>query len=270
MTCIVCHSSEPADGWTCCRPCLDSLDADLEHIAQCAQDAAALGVAPTRGGGMASEEIKLPISADAVDVALGLCLVRVGTDSTPLLDLLETWIRLVREEANLSPYGVATEGQNVTVASSVAFLRSWLLWAVERPHFPLDDLAIEVRICRNTVAKYHHDHGAADDLTRLGCPSPHPDGDGRRCHNRIKYDRERPTQDMHCIRCGETWTPARLLAQALGDDTQQVWAYPADIEAVIGINKRTLQRWAATGIVPRDGNRYDVGAAFRTRSRQSA
>jgi hypothetical protein len=265
VTCIVCQG-EAADGLTTCRPCLDRLDGNLEHIAEACTDAAGAAT-PTKGRGMASEEIKLPISADALDAAMGLCIV---TGIGPLINCLEDWIRLVREEASLSPYGVATEGQDVTVGTSVAFLRSWLLWAAERPDFPLDDLDREIRLCRATVAKYHHDHGAADDLTRLACPSPHPDGDGRLCHARIAYDRHRPTQDMPCHRCGETWTPSRLLLKALADPTQTIWAYPADIEALLGISKRTLQDWGARGVVPRQGTRYDIGVTFRTRVGQTA
>jgi hypothetical protein len=268
MSCTICAGDE-AEGWNICRRDLDRIDGDLEHIAECAHDAGAAST-PTKGTGVACEEIKLPISADALDASLGLTLVPIGTERVQLLEVLEQWIRLVREEASLAPYGAATEGQQVTVGTSVAFLRSWLLWAVERPDFPMDDLAAEVKLCRNAIAKYHHDHGAADDLTRLACPSAHPDGDGRLCHARIAYDRHRPRNDMHCTRCGTTWTPGSLLLHALSDDTQTIWAYPADIQALVGVPKRTLQDWAMRGLVPRDGTRYDIGVTFRTRLRQTA
>lgn len=263
--CLICseHTTNPT-----CADCIGRIKGNLRYIGESCANAAEQ--ATPSGGAGASEEVKLPISADALDASLGLTLVRIGNDHVRLIEVLEDWHRLIRNEAQLQPYGIATEGHTVTVATTLAFIDQYLDWIAEQAEFPTDDLAYEIRSCRGAVAKYHPDHTADQDLTKLRCPAPSRDEDGTRCHSRLYYDRERPRNDMHCQRCGTTWTPAALLLNALSDQTQTIWAYPADIEALIGIPKRTLQRWAAQGIVPRDGTRYDIGITFRTRSRQSA
>jgi hypothetical protein len=63
---------------------------------------------------------------------------------------------------------------------------------------------------------------------------------------------------------------ARLLLLALHDDTQVIWAYPADILAVVDVNASTLRVWAHRGVVARDGARYDIGQVWRARMRVGA
>jgi hypothetical protein len=259
--CPICATNDPADGLVICHGCLARIDHDLERIAELTRLAALpLSTAATGGDLGQPDPHRAVTDLDRLDAACG----------HGILTWLEDWIRLIREEAGLQPYGVATEGQRVTVASSVQWLRSWLLWAAERPDFPLDDLAAEARTKRRSLEHYDPAGEPAPTGTRLACPADHAEADGRRCHGRLVYDRERPRDDLTCPRCGTTWTGARLLLLALHDESQTIWAYPADILAVVDIPAATLRQWVRRGHLDRDGGRYDIGQAWRRRMRVGA
>lgn len=152
----------------------------------------------------------------------------------------------------------------------VGFLRSQLLRLAEDDTFPIDVMAYELRGLRSSLDRYDPARQSSAKGTPLLCPSDHPDADGRLCHARIHYDRERPRDDIHCPRCGTTWTGVRLLLLALHDETQVIWAYPADVLALIDVNPSTLRVWAHRGIVAKDGSRYDIGQVWRARMRVGA
>jgi len=174
---------------------------------------------------------------------------------------------MTREHFGLGPYGPASlAAGGATVKGCVGFLRSWLLRIAEEADYPVDDLAREARDCRWALERLDPAH-ETEDRAKLKCPGDHPEGDGRLCHGRILFDREHPSADIGCHRCGTTWNGARLLLLALHDETQVIWMYPAEILVVTGIPKRTLQRWGQDGTVKRNGTMYDVGGAFRSRLR---
>lgn len=267
IRCPICCRREPAEGRTTCDPCLGRLDDDLARIVELTRLAAAQ-IDPTQGNGGAGSQdgAPLPIATDFFDVA-------TGRDA---MLQLEPWERLTREHFGLSPYGVATglrnrtDGTHEALTTCVAFLRSQVARIAETPDYPVDDFAREVR---EQVVRYSWvdpDRPGAEGSARLMCPSDHPEADGRLCHARITWDRDRPNDDILCPRCRTVWTGARLLLLALHDETQHMWMYPAEIEAMLGIGKRTLQRWGRDGLVERKGTQYDVGAAYRLRLRVSA
>lgn len=304
--CPICARREPADGLVACRRCLDRIDDDLARIAELTRLAAMWTEARRGTQEPTSRPVagsRPPLDIGALDGALGLAggivdvaaqdrrqaddiggsgrpaWLRPAVDTTRdtlaqqapvVLDALESWVRLTREEAGLVPWGIATEGRAVTVATLVAFLRSWLAWIAERPDYPVDDLAREVSTMRWQLEHLDPANNGAEPGSRLQCPADHPDADGRLCHATIRYDRQRPGDDIHCPRCRTVWSAARLLLVALNDETQAIWMYPAEVESLIGIPKRTLQRWGQDGTVGRRGTQYDVGAAFRTRIRVGA
>jgi hypothetical protein len=259
--CPICATVEPPAGRVICDGCLSRIDRDLERIVELTALAALpLSTTAVGGDGGQGDPARAVLDLDRLDAACG----------HEVIAWLEDWIRLIRQEAALSPYGVATEGQRVTVASSVAWLRSWLLWVAECPDFPVEDLAREVSQRRRTLEHYDPTYDTGPSGTRLACPADHVEADGRRCHGRLVYDRERPRDDLTCPHCGTTWTGARLLLLALHDDTQTIWAYPADIVAVVDVNASTLRVWAHRGVVARDGARYDIGQVWRARMRVGA
>jgi hypothetical protein len=265
--CPICARRSPAYGLVICEPCRARIDDDLARILELTRMAAGQ-IAPGQGNGGAGTQDGTPlaIATDFFDVATGI----------EALELLESWERLTREHFGLSPYGQATRLRNRTdrtdeaLRTCIAFLRAQLALIAEAPDYPVEDMAREVR---EQVVRYSWvdpDRPGAEGSARLKCPSDHPDADGRLCHARITWDRDRPNDDILCPRCRTVWTGARLLLLALHDESQQMWMYPAEIEGMLGIGKRTLQRWGRDGLVARRGTQYDVGAAYRLRLRVSA
>lgn len=254
MNCVICTRRSPREGWTCCEPCLGRIDDDLARIVELTRWAAHW-LTPRTGSGEGGRSVpasKPPLDIASLDAA-------IGNDTLPLL---ESWERMIREDAKLSPYGPATAADRATVARSVAFLRSWLLWAAENPVWPLDVLASEVRDCRQRLEHLDPDHDKPVG-ERVPCPAPHPDADGRTCGYRLVVDMSKPADDVTCRRCRTTTTGGRIILAALSDPNVTVWAYPADINDALGIAEGTLRQWHRRGEIRRNGNRYDVGAAWR-------
>ena len=253
--CVICAKRPHDDGRTCCTPCLDRILGDLERIVELT-DAAATWT-PRAGAGNGVRSVpgsRPPLSVDILDAALGL----------DVLPLLESWQRIIREDAGLTPYGTATEGIAVNVASAVAFLRSWLLWCATEAAWPIEELAREIREARMALDRLDPDHERPDGL-RVACTEPHPDADGRECGYRLVIVGAMLSQDVECRRCGHVTTGGRMILSALSDPAVTVWAYPDVIEDTLGIPTRTLRRWVRYGWVTRLGSRYDVGAAYRVR-----
>lgn len=261
IRCVICTRRQPHDGWTVCDTCLAHLDDNLARIVELTRLAAGW-LAPRSGSGDTVRAVpasRPPLDVAALDAALG----------NDVLPLLEEWEKDIRDRAHLSPYGLATAVENATVARSVAFLRSWLLWAAETPAFNIHDMAEEVRDLTNNLEHLDPNHDR-DQRSKLKCPGDHPDADGRRCHARIYFDREHPSEDIECRRCGSIWTGTRLFLLALGDESQRIWRTPAEIIELVDVSKRSVQRWAETGMVERNGTRYDLGQVWRLRMRVGA
>lgn len=252
--CVICTRRQPHDGWTVCDTCLGHLDDNLARIVELTRLAAGW-LAPRTTAGEGQRTVpgsRPPLDVAALDAALG----------NDVLPLLESWERMIREDAHLSPYGAATAVENATVARSVAFLRSWLLWAAEAPAWPIEELAREIRDARTTLEHLDPDHDRPEG-TRIPCTAPHPDHDGRDCGYRLTVDINHAADDITCRRCGNTTTAGRIMLAALGNPAVTVWAYPADINDALGIAEGTLRQWHNRGHITRNGNRYDVGAAWR-------
>ncbi len=294
--CVICQRREPRDSATVCGTCLGRVDDDLHRIAELTRLAG--GWLEARGGTQEPTSRPVagsrpPLTVGALDAALGLAggivdtaardkaiaakqgapglgWMRPTADTTRdtlnqpdpvVLETLASWAKMTREDAGLSPWGIATEGHPVTVDSLVAFLRSWLAWISEQPQYPVEDLAGEIRDLRWSLEALDPDRDKPSK--RYPCTAPHPDDDGRSCDYKLPITAARLGDDITCPRCGNTTTGGRIILAALSDPSVTVWAYPDDIADTLGISPRTLRQWAADGHVTRLGSRYDVGAAFR-------
>lgn len=150
------------------------------------------------------------------------------------------------------------------VQTCVDFLRANLARMVESDDFPIAEFAQEVRELRDSIEHLDPDHDRPEG-ERVPCPAPHPDNDGRICGYRLVVDMRKPADDVTCRRCGNITTGGRIILAALSDPTVTVWAYPADIYDAFGVKPSTLRKWHERKLIRRNGNRYDVGAAWRRR-----
>jgi hypothetical protein len=133
---------------------------------------------------------------------------------------------------------------------------------VESDDFPIAEFAQEVRELRDSLEHLDPDHDRPAG-ERYPCTAPHPDQDGRECGYRLVVDMTHAADDITCRRCGNVTTGGRIILAALSDPAVTVWAYPADINDALGIAEGTLRQWHRRGEIRRNGNRYDVGAAWR-------
>lgn len=148
------------------------------------------------------------------------------------------------------------------LAGSVAFLRANLARIVEDPTFPIEDFAREIRDCRRTLAR-HDDDRQPDTASRIPCPSDGPDADGRICGWRLAFTVGEVDSVVVCPNCGVHWTTSRLVIVGLANPDVTIWAYPDDVEAITGVKGATLRQWVKRGHIPKQGNRYDIGAVYR-------
>lgn len=256
--CPVCARREPADGLTVCAVCLARIDDDLARIDELTTQAGDWLHPRTTGTSEGTRSVpgsRPPLSVDVLDAAIGL----------DVLPLLEEWIRATREHNHLTPYGAATEGHAVTVAGSVTFLRSWLLWAAGEPSWPIEDYATEIRDARWQLERLNPDNDRPTGIP-VTCTADHPDADGRRCGYEHRIAVGTLATDVTCRRCGTTTTGGRMILTALSDPAVTVWAYPDVIEATLGVKASTLRQWYARGHLTKQGGQYDAGAVYRRRN----
>lgn len=240
----------------CCVECASWLTTQVADIARLAADAAAW-VTPgssTGGGGHSVPSSRPPLNVDAVDPEL----THIGPLPSPtVLEVLESWTRMIREMRGMAPYGVATEarargglyeGTSATLVAAVAFLGRQVPWMIDAD-FPLEDFADEIRACVRVLRRFDLD--AQDMGTMVKCPTTHED-DGE-CGYRLYYTDVH--EDVTCRRCGATRSAMTLAAVAAADG-RDVWLDPEAAAKWLGVSESTLQRMARRGDVERSHGRY--------------
>jgi len=200
-----------------------------------------------------------PLVLDALDPELTLIRLIPGDESSdvPMLEVLESWERSIREDRGLAPYGAASEARavlagndspTVTLIGVLGFLRTELEWCATEPSYDLAEYARQLRLCRQAVARWDID--APPKGWRIPCPTVTPDGEcGRVLH--VSRGDGTSTTTVYCRGCDRDWDIERLLRVA-GRDAD-VWV---DIEAaahLAGVHERTIRKWVARGHVTRRG-----------------
>lgn len=241
----------------CCAACADRLAADVRRIGELAMLAS---VQPKAGSGAMSTVLgpKPPLNLSGIDPELAL----IGFPPSPtVLDVLESWTRMVREERELAPYGPwsanaatavarAATGTRATLIACVSFLAAQTEWIVGTPDFPLEDYRREMTSCVRALKRW--DPLTADPGTMVKCPTMTDDGE---CGYRLSYhDMAEP---VTCRRCGVTRDAATLAAVAMSDG-REVWVDPEAAAKWLGISERDLRRMAARGDIVRSHGRYLV------------
>jgi hypothetical protein len=61
-----------------------------------------------------------------------------------------------------------------------------------------------------------------------------------------------------CRGCRTTWPTERLLRVVASSKDSELWLDAEAASRWLGVNTRTLRRWAAEGVIRRSGGRYDL------------
>lgn len=240
----------------CCAVCADRLTDDVRQVLHLATQASAEPQAG-RGGMSTAYGSRPPVNISGLDPELTL----VGPAPAPtVLDVLESWTRMVREERQMAPYGPwsiaaarsvhgRVTGTGATLTACVGFLAAQTEWIVSEPDFPLEDYRTEITACVRALRRW--DPTAEDPGTMIQCPTITDDGD--ECGYRLHYhDLNEPVM---CRRCGVTRDASTLAAVAMSDG-REVWLDPEAAANWLGISEPTLRRMARRGDVERSHGRY--------------
>lgn len=266
-TCILCaargKSRNLQDGHCChtCRGWLHTVVLDIGFHANEADE----WISPRSSGssGSASFGSRPPILLDAIDPELALMDLVVGdpSSSVTILDMVESWERVIREERRFAPYGIAsnararTQRANMTTTKAaliacVDFLAGQIDWIVTEPDFGLEDFSDHMRRAAAIMRRWSQ----ADQQigTRIACPAVTEDGESCGHALRISTNGDATT----CKGCGHAWTIDWLIRVA-GDDADG-WADLEAVSRLSGLHERTIRRWAKAGKVRKTGLLYNV------------
>lgn len=268
--CVLCSTEERQTRLQhghCCAKCADRLRADLRAISDLATMAAA-SLTPRQGTGVMSTAYgsKPPLNVDAVSPELTL----VGPPpSATVLDVVESWTKMVRESRKMVPYGpwtarratelgVSVNDTGATLIALTGFLEAAHEWIISTPDFPLEDYRAEIVACVRALRRW--DTEAEDRGQMVPCPTVTDDGP---CNYRLYYrDLE---ESVTCRRCDVTRDVTTLITVVLADEGAHVWADAEAIERHTGVSAATLRRWAARGLVGVSHGRYELRSVILTK-----
>ncbi len=242
-----------------CATCGTRLRDDLARIPQLAAYAvAAIVPAPGTGGGSRSvPSSRPPIDVDALDATLGLPLVLADpgdpSSGEPILTLLWSWERAIREDRHLTPPALLDDP--LTLVGVCGFLLAHVDWVESTPDFDVAGLAGHARACARALARHDPDRPAR----RIHVPCPAP-GDGGDCGAPLHVDPTDLGAPVLCRRCGEQWTADRLMLVAWSAPGATAWVDPEAAAYATGVDVSTLRRWARAGRIAREHGRYDLGS----------
>ena len=239
----------------CCAVCADRLLADVRLVLELACMASVEPV--TSGvGGTGVYGSRPPINVAGIDPENTL----TGPAPSPtVLEVLEQWVRMVREERQMAPYGPwsAAEASKVqgeasatsaTLTACVRFLAAQTEWIVGTPDFPLEDYRSELTACVQALRRW--DPEARSRGMMVPCPTLTDDST---CGLRLRY--EDLTELVRCRRCGVSRDASTLAAIAMSDG-REVWLDPEAAANWLGISEPTLRRMARRGDIVRSHGRY--------------
>ncbi len=273
----------------CCARCRTRLDDDLRDILRLAEDAAAWIVPATGAGGSRFVPAsRPPLDVDAIDPECALVRLLPGDPSSDqtVLEVLESWERLIRDERGYAPYGPASLARNaavlgreqatgrrnrvecyvdtprdaepaesptetqVTLVGVIRFLRSQVDYATTEPTFSLNQFIHETALCRRALARWDHDREGDLPGVSIPCPTTADTGD---CGYRLRV--VDLGDHVHCPRCGATRSGGQLAHIAMTAD-DGVWLSAVDAARWLGISESTLRRRANAGRITRRAGRY--------------
>lgn len=250
-----CRRVDAAAGLLVCRRDYERLETQLSEIPELY--ALALGeLQPGQGSGGRSNETSLGLRVAALDL-------RAGGDA---LERLATWERDWREQFDLDPVRAGTGRQQATdryargrtdaVGASLTGVCGFLLAHLHhacQAHYAIDEFA-------HDLAAIHASARAAANIGQrpgwiVDCPADHLDGI---CTARLRVTGEHYGSTITCPRCRTVWEVSRLLRVVGSTTGAEVWLPAEEVGLLVGLNERTLRKWASKGLVRRQGGRYSV------------
>ena len=270
MTCVLCAARGRTTESTghCCDRCRQRLDQDLGEILRLAADAAAYQPPTSSGTSRPTPGSRPPMSLDGLDPELLLVQLVPGDRSSAvtILEALESWERVIREDRDLLAFGPATAyrltqvvaaggtvGTPAYLTGTVNFLRAHIDWMTTEPTFGLEDFAGHVYASLRALRRYDRDNTATG--TVIACPTISERGE---CGYRLRY--EDLTDQVTCPRCKATRDAATLATIAMSDG-RQVWLDPEAAAKHLGVDESTLRRRAMRGELQRSHGRYLITSA---------
>lgn len=270
MTCVLCAARGRTTESTghCCDRCRQRLDQDLGDILRLAADAAAYQPAAATGSARPVPSSRPPMSLDGLDPELTLVQLVPGDRSSAvtILEALESWERVIREDRDLLAFGPATAyrltqvvaaggtvGTLAYLTGTVNFLRAHIGWMTTEPAFGLEDFAGHVHASVRALRRYDPTNDATG--TVIACPTISERGE---CGYRLRY--LDLTDQVTCPRC-KAMRDASTLATIAMSDGRQVWLDPEAAAKHLGIDERTLRRRALRGELQRSHGRYLISTA---------
>ena len=265
-TCVVCARRGRIvrlDTGHVCLACALWVTTTLRQIGQLV-DLAAVSVDRQRTGSGSSKPVfgsRPPLDVECLDPQ---CVLVRNRDIPPyptLLEVVEEWERMIREDRDLAPYGPATVARGgATVHGCLSFLLAQADWMTTEPSFPIDDFADDLRACLRAVKRWD-----ADNVGRaFSLPCPTLREDGTDCGYRLAFGDGADT--VTCRRCQVTRDVETLVAVGMASSEREVWVDAEVVTLRYGIPKRTLQRMAQRGQVRRDHGRYLLSDIDATRT----
>ena len=282
--CVLCAArgvTRELDTGHCCAACRTRIDDDLRDIVRLCADAAAWVMPGTSSTGYVAGVAgsRPPLSIEAIEPEYAL--VRLDPDDPssdlPILEALENWERLLRDERGFAPYGPASLARNaaqearegtvgaieaqgavnatrVTLTGVVGFLRAQLDYATTEPTFALEDFAREIRLCVNVLRRFDPERDGTATW-RVDCP--HDTGEGT-CGKALRIGGDDLDRYFDCPRCGTEWSGHRLLLVAADTSDAAMWLDSEAICERAGITRKSLERWVREGKVAKQHGLYDA------------
>lgn len=232
-------------GMTCGR-CRDRMRRQLLEIPELyALAGGELSPGASAGGG--GTEASLGLRVAALDF-------REGSD---VLGMLASWARTWEEDFDDTPrdWSRLSHGTD-RVGATLVDLTRHLSRELDRacavtPGIDvfaqeLNDLHLEARVAARTITARH---------TEVECPADREDGI---CRARIRVGGLELKDVVHCPKCHTRWELKRLLLVADSDREAGAWLPVDDVALLIGVPKRTLNRWASEGRVQRAHGLFEL------------
>lgn len=258
-----CRRVDAAEGLLVCRSvdgqrrvgCYDRMHEQLDRIPEL-YALASDEMLPGQSGAGRSTEVSLGLRVSALDL-------RAGGD---VLERLATWERDWREHFDLDPVRAGTgrqqardryaRGRDDAVEASLVGVCGFLgtnLHLACRAHYAIDDFS-------HDLAEIHSTAQAAANIGQrpgwsVDCPADHAGGI---CGARLRVTGQDYGGTVTCPRCRTPWDVGRLLRVVSSTRQADVWLPADDLALHVGLNERTLRKWAARGLVRRQGGRYSL------------